>query len=1093
MRKLIFVNILAFFMLQTVFGQISPVEEMKYSPNGYFETVFDHYGNSYQLKDLLAGAEVKVENTTYKSTLSVCNSGIFELYFEDNWFGNSATTAQQEARKEVICQVFHDLSDFIVTPLKDVGNTTKVKIWVRKINNLPFVPSNVLGLATSFYTMPYNSAANFGGIIDNEVWKTITLGSDSFINVASPLVNTNGLPISSGNFYHGMMAFDFNNFIWNTDLSNNSPIGQYDLYTVVLHEVTHALGFASLMDENGQSRFGTGYNYFSRYDALLRNHAETQKLITNSGACSTMYNYSFNGALNISILHPNATNCNTDQTTCSTAIKFFGPTNTSPVYTPNCFESGSSLSHFEDQCIGQVNNSYFVMSNVQSNGLSPNTIVNTKRFLKAEERNALSDIGYRLNTTYGNNLTAFNSFINYGGSTTSGNIVAGTNDGINPTSGFFTFIGNVGTTINLTNILYNDKNAVSFECLQDIFDASATISVTSGSNTTPITFLSSVEGLHLLRYVPISASGKRGNICYVYIYLSTLDNCGNGGAMATACDLVINGDFEINSGIPSTVTEFYKVCKWKSVGTNYPSNDYLHKDFIQIGNNYNVSIPCNIFGYQDVNNNAGRGYGGIAIRRDESYIPNNNRTEIIKTKLSTPLQPNTTYRLKFDVSLADGASSNAIKFQAYFSNIEISTPGNVPFLASQINDQMLKENSTFSEVFNGWEEIQFIFTTSSVSGEQYMYLGGISDIQFKNITPASQVPGCNYENLNIPPFSQIGDTYYFIDNVSLIPISGIFDLPNEICNNSSINDLSNYLLAFPNNGVFSGDGVINTSGVYSFNALLAGMGSHRITYSFTNSSGCLVTISDIILVTSEITTTFNPIEPVCFGSSINPLSNTSNEGITGTWSPAFNNMADETYTFTPSTGYCATTVTMTITVLPANDPSCNSNPCPPDLTLSTPEINPTIVYKTENWIKANSNYEVDGENVTMKAGDYIVFETDAHLKAGSEVTALIEVCTATSKMSTTKAIEKTIFEEKTLNESIVLFPNPSTDRLTIASDNITMNSVVITAMDGKIIYSNQTVNTSKLELDTSSYQGGIYMVSITTTNGTGFVKKLVKN
>ncbi len=105
------------------------------------------------------------------------------------------------------------------------------------------------------------------------------------------------------------------------------------------------MGFASLIDENGQSRFGAGYNYFSRYDALLRNHAETQNLITNTGACS-MYNYVFNSSLSTSILHPNTNSCDTDQTACTTAIKFFGPTNTSPVYNPNCFEEGSSLSHF---------------------------------------------------------------------------------------------------------------------------------------------------------------------------------------------------------------------------------------------------------------------------------------------------------------------------------------------------------------------------------------------------------------------------------------------------------------------------------------------------------------------------------------------------------------------------------------------------------------------------------------------------------------------------------------------------------------------------------------------------------------------------
>lgn len=118
MRKLIFLNILAFFMLNVIFAQVPPIPEIKYSPNGYFEKVFDHYGNSYQLKDLQAGAVIKVGKKTTSSRLLVCDSGIFELYFEDNWFGNSATTAVQDARKAVICRVFKDLSNFIVIPFE---------------------------------------------------------------------------------------------------------------------------------------------------------------------------------------------------------------------------------------------------------------------------------------------------------------------------------------------------------------------------------------------------------------------------------------------------------------------------------------------------------------------------------------------------------------------------------------------------------------------------------------------------------------------------------------------------------------------------------------------------------------------------------------------------------------------------------------------------------------------------------------------------------------------------------------------------------------------------------------------------------------
>src|SRR5690606_34908694 len=55
--------------------------------------------------------------------------------------------------------------------------------------------------------------------------------------------------------------------------------------------------------------------------------------------------------------------------------------------------------------------------------------------------------------------------------------------------------------------------------------------------------------------------------------------------------------------------------------------------------------------------------------------------------------------------------------------------------------------------------------------------------------------------------------------------------------------------------------------------------------------------------------------PVCSGASLT-LPSTSNNGITGTWSPAVNNTATTTYTFTPNTGQCAVTEVMTVTVNP---------------------------------------------------------------------------------------------------------------------------------------------------------------------------------
>ncbi|CAM4047998.1 MULTISPECIES: T9SS type A sorting domain-containing protein [Flavobacterium] len=1082
MRKLIFIKLLVFLMLQNVFAQDPTVAETVHSPNGYFDTVFDYYGNSYQLKDLFAGVDVKVGKETTSSIVIPCDTGIFELYFETGSGMEDVTDVNHNTRRAVVCQVFHDLSDFIVTPLKDAGNTTRVKIWVRNIANVSNSSSNVLGLASSFFTMPYNSNTSFGGIVDNEIWKTITLGSDSYINVVTPILtnNANGAPNGSGNIYHGMIAFNFSNpnWNWNTDLSNNTPFELVDLYSVVLHEVTHALGFASLIYANGESAFNSGYNYYSRYDTFLKNNDGTQNLITNTGAFPSMYNYSFNNSfLNTSFLHPDTNNCIAGQTTCIDAVKFSGTSINVPVFTPNCFRYGGSLSHFEDTCSSpsHVDNTYFVMSDIISNSL-------TKRYLKPEERKALSDIGYRLNSTFGNNSIVYNSFIDYQEPISTGINVAGVNDGID-NLGAFTLTGANGVSFPLNNIFDNDINISSFEGLEDVFHSSSIFSATSGSSNITVDYTGFEFGLHLLRYIPINSNGQRGNITYIYVFIDNGVDC----TPLSSCNLVLNGGFEEYSMVPNGQGQLNRACGWSHV--NFPITGAADAYHV---NSTSQPIPCNSFGFETENNDL-LSYAGMWFQRNKSgqygkYFEN------IRTKLSTPLTPNTTYQLSFDVSLSEGASANAIKIQAYLDQDLIATSNYGEINIT--NNSMLFESNYFPQTTNGWDSLVFTFKTGAISGEEFLYIGGLHNVQFQSITPTPAPSGCVVNSNSGTQAASWGYSYYYIDNVNLISLNGSsFDLPNQVCTYMFLANLTHFLQAVPTNGVFTGNGVSLNSGVYVFDPSSVSLGNHTITYTYTNSNGCEVSISDTIEVVSDsIVPEFDPIAPICSGGSI-ALPTTSVNFINGTWFPAINNTATTTYTFTPNANQCgAVTTSLTVTVLPTNDPSCNSNPCLPNLTLSTTENNSMIIYKRANWIEANSSYVVDvNKNVTMKAGDYIVFNTDSHLKSGSEVTALIEVCTPTSKSSNVKTIEKTILEEAILNESIVLFPNPTTDRLTIASDSAAMNSVVITAMDGKIIYSNQTVNASKLELDTSSYQGGIYMVAITTTNGTSFIKKLVKN
>jgi gliding motility-associated-like protein len=97
------------------------------------------------------------------------------------------------------------------------------------------------------------------------------------------------------------------------------------------------------------------------------------------------------------------------------------------------------------------------------------------------------------------------------------------------------------------------------------------------------------------------------------------------------------------------------------------------------------------------------------------------------------------------------------------------------------------------------------------------------------------------------------------------------------------------------------------------------------TYTFTPTSGqCASTATLSISVNPIITPTFNAVSPICQGDALSTLPSSSLNGITGTWSPALNNQATTTYTFTPTSGQCASTATLSISVNPIITPTFNA-------------------------------------------------------------------------------------------------------------------------------------------------------------------------
>ncbi|MEN9304185.1 MAG: hypothetical protein RL264_2614, partial [Bacteroidota bacterium] len=111
-----------------------------------------------------------------------------------------------------------------------------------------------------------------------------------------------------------------------------------------------------------------------------------------------------------------------------------------------------------------------------------------------------------------------------------------------------------------------------------------------------------------------------------------------------------------------------------------------------------------------------------------------------------------------------------------------------------------------------------------------------------------------------------------------------------------------------------------TTGTFTYNLTNVAVGSCSNTIN--------PTLSATVTVNPNITPTFTQVGPYCNGQSIPSLPTTSNNSISGTWSPttisntASTSAVTTNYTFTPTSGpgICATTANMSITVHPNTTP-----------------------------------------------------------------------------------------------------------------------------------------------------------------------------
>ena len=96
--------------------------------------------------------------------------------------------------------------------------------------------------------------------------------------------------------------------------------------------------------------------------------------------------------------------------------------------------------------------------------------------------------------------------------------------------------------------------------------------------------------------------------------------------------------------------------------------------------------------------------------------------------------------------------------------------------------------------------------------------------------------------------------------------------------------------------------------------------NNTTTYTFEPDDGqCALTAEMTVTVIPFTNPEFTQVDDICEGTELT-LPTTSNNGITGVWSPQFNSNNTTTYTFEPDGGQCASTAEMNVVIIPSTIP-----------------------------------------------------------------------------------------------------------------------------------------------------------------------------
>ncbi|KGO86178.1 hypothetical protein Q765_12760 [Flavobacterium rivuli WB 3.3-2 = DSM 21788] len=154
---------------------------------------------------------------------------------------------------------------------------------------------------------------------------------------------------------------------------------------------------------------------------------------------------------------------------------------------------------------------------------------------------------------------------------------------------------------------------------------------------------------------------------------------------------------------------------------------------------------------------------------------------------------------------------------------------------------------------------------------------------------------------------------------------------------------------------------------------------------------------------------------------------------------------------------------------------------------------PVRNFDADTWYTVKETFNINANTVDYYVNDVLVGSGVLYRGGVDAITYMHDALTTVHYVDDISVVTETAGLHKAIATTFSVSPNPASTVINITNNNNALvNSISVTDLNGRVIKTNQFTGVANAELNIADLSAGIYMLNITSNQGT-VTKKVVKN